>query len=137
MFSIERFIVKMGKQLPFIICFILLISFTETAYSFSNDIYVDGQLYKPISWFIGDIVRYDWLTVLAMLAFSYGFSNCWRNKVAIYYLIYNLMQKHIIENISINSTMICYYLIFNISILVILLFLGLQQGLKNMKHKTL
>ena len=136
MYKAERLIVKIGKAIPFILCFVVLIGFIETAYSYSREIYEDGQLYKPISWLIGDIVRYDWLTIVAMLSLSYGLNNCWRNKVAIFYLIFNLIQKHIIESITMNSTLIYYYIVFNITILVVILFLGLQQGYINHKYKV-
>lgn len=136
MYKVERLIVKIGKALPFVLCFFVLISIIEVAYSYTNERYADGRLYLPISWSIGYIVRYDWLTIVAMLSLSYGLSNCWRNKAAIFYLIFNLIQKFIIESITMNSTLIYYYIVFNITILVVILFLGLQQGYINHKYKV-
>lgn len=138
MYLFKKLVVWGGKLMPFVFCFIILIGMIETAYSYINNLYIEISkenfiLHKPLSWEFGKIIRYDWWTVLLMLSLSYGLNNCWKNKLAIYYLIFNLIQKKIIENGWMPETLIYEYLSINIIFLLVIMFLGIKQGFVNCK----
>ena len=134
------FIVSIGKNVPFILIILLLICNIEGLYSHSMQRYVDVgdgtlMLDNSISWFISNYFSYDCLTIIILASLSFGLKCCWRNKIAIVYLIYNLVQKHIIESMCIDADSIPYILIPNIIVMFIILFLGLHLLYINIREK--
>lgn len=91
------FLVRFAKVLPFILCFIVAISYVECIYALaSKSYYAYGNsvvLYKPLSWFISDYFLYDWYTILAATILSFAMETCWYNKAAIVYLCINTWER--------------------------------------------
>lgn len=65
----RKLLIRLGKTIPFVLAFILLVGYVETIHSIiTNNTIVDAEeniIYNmPISFFIADIVYIDWLDVL-------------------------------------------------------------------------
>lgn len=135
------FLVRLGKNVPFILIIALLISNIESTFSYFAERYVDfgdGVLLldNSMGWFITSYIDYDWLSIIILLSMSYGLKCCWRNKLAIFYLMVNLIEKDIIESGCIDFKYIPYILISNIVVMMIILGLGLNLLYNNLKKKN-
>ena len=90
-------LIQIGKIAPFVVCFVVFISYTEDVYSLMFDKYVefsDGvYLRKDLSWFIGNYFKYDLATLSFLVVLSYAIETCIYNKLACVYLGINLLEK--------------------------------------------
>ena len=93
----RRLLINFGKMIPFVLCFMVLISYTESLYALSTDnvmLYGDSAaLYTPISFYIAKRFEYDWLTILATTILSISIETCYWNKLALFYLFIQLWEK--------------------------------------------
>lgn len=98
------FLIELGKMLPFVVCFIVLISYTEDLFALTVDNYVvyDGSLVlnKPISWWIGQYFEYNLITVVILLTISVAIQTCVWNKLDILYLAIQLIEKQYFDTIE-------------------------------------
>ena len=90
-------LIQIGKIAPFVVCFVVFVSYTEDVYSLMLDRYVefsDGvYLRKDLSWFIGNYFKYDLATLSFLVVLSYAIETCIYNKLACGYLGINLAEK--------------------------------------------
>lgn len=90
-------LIQIGKIAPFVVCFMVCVSYIEDVYSllFNNYIeFYDGvYLEKPVSWFIGNYFKYDSVMLLLLVVLSFAIETCIYNKLACGYLGVNLMEK--------------------------------------------
>ena len=90
-------LIQIGKIAPFVVCFVVFISYTEDVYSLMFDRYVefsDGvYLRKDLSWFIGNYFKYDLATLSFLVVLSCAIETCIYNKLACLYLGINLLEK--------------------------------------------
>jgi len=90
-------LIRIGKIAPFVVCFVVFISYTEDVYSLMFDRYVefsDGvYLRKDLSWFIGNYFKYDLATLSFLVVLSCAIETCIYNKLACLYLSINLLEK--------------------------------------------
>lgn len=90
-------LIQIGKILPFIVCFIATISYSESIFAlcFENYILYDNYaiLYKPISFFIGRYFEYNLQTLVVLCVISVAIETCIYNKLACLYLGVNLFEK--------------------------------------------
>lgn len=90
-------LIQIGKIAPFVVCFVVFISYTEDVYSLMFDRYVefsDGvYLQKDLSWFIGNYFKYDLATLSFLVVLSCAIQTCVYNKLACAYLGINLAEK--------------------------------------------
>lgn len=119
-------LIRFGKVLPFVLCFIVLISYAENLYALASDdvLYYNGYyvLNKPISWFVGQYFEYNISHLVVITIISVAIQTCVYNKMACLYLALNLYQKHFFatheyENyvyyiIPILNILICTYLCY-------------------------
>ena len=93
----RRLLINFGKMIPFVLCFIVLISYTESLYALCSDnvmLYGDSAvLYTPISFYIAKRFEYDWLTILATTILSISIETCYWNKLTLFYLFVQLWEK--------------------------------------------
>lgn len=93
----RRLLINFGKMIPFVLCFMVLISYTESLYALCTDnfmLYGDSAaLYTPISFYIAKRFEYDWLTILATTILSISIETCYWNKLALFYLFVQLWEK--------------------------------------------
>ena len=103
----RRLLINFGKMIPFVLCFIVLISYTESLYALCTDnvmLYGDSAaLYTPISFYIAKRFEYDWLTILATTILSISIETCYWNKLALFYLFVQLWEKTCFSTIELYS----------------------------------
>ena len=91
-------LIQIGKILPFIVCFIATISYSESIFAlcFENYILYDNYaiLYKPISFFIGRYFEYNLQTLVVLCVIRVAIETCIYNKLACLYLGVNLFEKY-------------------------------------------
>lgn len=90
-------LIRMGKIAPFVLCFIVLLSYIESLYALITQNFIefpDGvYLYKPISWAIASFLEYELPTLLALIILSISVETCIYNKLSCLYLGVNLFEK--------------------------------------------
>ena len=104
----RKILIRTGKIIPFVFAFVVALSYIESIYAVSNEIMVadtDGGYvyYLPISNYIGNIVYIDWFDVLLLYILAIALEFCWRNMLAVHYLLLNLAVRTIVEHFYIES----------------------------------
>lgn len=126
----RRLLINFGKVLPFILCFVLLVSYIECCVSLYIEdfmIYKDSiTLNTPISFWLADKFEYDYLTLFAMTILSYAVETCLWNKIGILYLAFQLAFKNYIANFELEPTTIYIICLANILVAGYLTFKGLR-----------
>ena len=113
-------IIQIAKLIPFLLVTVVLVSYIENESSLYYGIYIssNGNMYldQEISFIIGNYIRYDVLTVIILYALSFGLNLCWRNKLCVHYLTFNLIQRWFLENIEVNE--IAWHMVFLLNIIL-------------------
>lgn len=117
-------------MLPFIVCFIVLISYVEDVFALINENYMlyDGSvaLNKPLSWWIGSFFEYNLITVVILLTISVAVETCYWNKIAILYLSIQLVEKDYFANVEVYPSLVFAVAIVNILISGFLVWKGIM-----------
>ena len=99
--GVRRLLINVGKILPFVVCFIVLISYIENVYALTTEdyTYYDGYyvLSKPVSNYIGNIFEYNTQTLFVLVLISIAIRTCIFNKLACLYLGINLLEKSYLD----------------------------------------
>ena len=104
----RKLLIRVGKVIPFVFAFIVVISHIESIFAILNDdIVLDFEGYYtynvPISNYIGNIVYIDWFDVLLLYVLAVALEFCWRNMLAVHYLLLNLAVRTLVEHFYIES----------------------------------
>lgn len=104
----RKILIRCGKVIPFVLAFIVVLGYVESAYAVYYELYEmceDGSviLYTPISNYIGSIVYIDWFDVLLLYVLAVALEFCWRNMLAVHYLLLNLAVRTLVEHFYIES----------------------------------
>lgn len=90
-------LIRIAKVLPFILCSILVLSYSESVYAILCQEYSSyGNFVVPeklISWFIANYFEYEWTTLIVLIVLSVSVETCIYNKMACAYLGINLAEK--------------------------------------------
>lgn len=129
-------LIEMGKQLPFIFCFVLAISYSECIYALATQNFVvvgdDVFLRKPISWFLGGLFEYSVQFIIIAAIISIAIQTCHWNKLAICYLLFQLYEKYYFSTHQWDNANYYYFIIsINLAICVFFIVKGLQVALKH------
>ena len=126
-------LIRIGKIAPFVVCFVVFISYTEDVYSLMFDRYVefsDGvYLRKDLSWFIGNYFKYDLATLSFLIVLSCAIETCVYNKLACLYLCINLLEKSYFD-FELEPTAIYIICLANITVAGYLTVKGIKMILK-------
>ena len=126
-------LIRIGKIAPFVVCFVVFISYTEDVYSLMFDRYVefsDGvYLRKDLSWFIGNYFKYDLATLSFLIVLSCAIETCVYNKLACLYLCINLLEKSYFD-FELEPTTIYIICLANIIVAGYLTVIGIKMILK-------
>jgi glutaminase len=73
-----------------------------------NDIVIETAnnetvFYLPVSNYIGNIVYIDWFDVLLLYVLAVALEFCWRNMLAVHYLLLNLGVRAALEHVSMSD----------------------------------
>lgn len=96
--SARRLLINSGKVLPFALCFILSISYSEALIAIVTEDFLEYEgfvvLNTPISFRIARAFRYDWLIIAFVFVISIAIEACKWNMYASMYLAVHLLEKH-------------------------------------------
>lgn len=124
-------LIELGKVSPFIVCFIVLISYIESIYAILFDKFVLYDDYyvlnKPISWFLGTYFEYNLTTIVILLVISISTETCKWNKISIFYLLSQLMIKNYIQDFELDIAFVYTIIVVNIIICCFLCYKGFKM----------
>ena len=127
--GVRRLLINVGKILPFVVCFIVLISYIENVYALTIEdyMYYDGYyvLNKQVSNFIGSIFEYNLQTLAVLVLISFAISTCIFNKLTCLYLGINLLEKSYFD-FELEPTYIYIICLANIIVASYLTYKGLR-----------
>lgn len=128
--GIRRLLIRVGKVLPFVVCALVLTSYTESVYALFNEnfLYYEGcyVLSKPIANYIGSIFEYNIQTLFVLTLTSIAIRTCVYNKLACAYLGFNLLEKSYLD-FELEPTTIYIICIINIVITSFLCYKGVKR----------
>jgi len=131
----RKLLIRLGKTIPFVLAFILLVGYVETIHSIiTNNTIVDAEeniIYNmPISFFIADIVYIDWLDVLLIWILCFALELCKYSFRCAYLITLNLPFRWLVENYETTDNVIitCSF------IMTLLSLLCLYGGIKVIKR---
>lgn len=130
-------LIRFAKVFPFLLCFIVLISLSETLFALllSDFVILDGSLIPntPLAWFIADKYEFEIYSVLAAIFLSIVFETCVWNKASEIYLLALLKQQTYFPTIELYPEYIYAICIANILICGFFCFKGINIFLKSAK----
>ena len=90
-------LIRLGKVLPFVVCFIVMLSYSESLFNLAtnnlsnwNGVVIHN---KSISWLISQYFEYNIQMLLLLVVLSIAIETCIYNKLACTYLGINLLEK--------------------------------------------
>lgn len=96
-YTARKSLIRLGKFLPFLLCFLVWLSYCESLVALLFERYIVYGDYlilnTPISFAIGMGFEYDILIVFIALIISIAIESCKWNLLAIAYLALHIMQK--------------------------------------------
>jgi hypothetical protein len=101
----RKLLIRLGKTIPFVLAFILLVGYVETIYSIiTNNTIVDAEeniIYNlPTSFFLADIVYIDWLDVLLVWILCFALELCKYSFRCAYLITLNLPFRWLVAHVS-------------------------------------
>lgn len=95
----RRVLIRVGKLLPFVLCFIVLIAYTESAFALATSDFLSYNGYTipntPISFYIANnLEEYDFVMCVIVLITSIAIEACKWNLRATYFLFVNQFEKY-------------------------------------------
>lgn len=93
----RRLLINIGKMLPFVVCFLVLLNYAESLYAMMTEDYLsyDGCiiLNTPIAFYIGSHFEYNIQMLVVLCVISVAIETCLHNKLVCLYLGVNLFEK--------------------------------------------
>ena len=115
----RRFLIRIGKALPFVVCFLLLLHYLECLIAIVTESYLlydsFAILYTPFSFMLGSYFEYNLQMLVVLFVMSIAIETCYWNKLACLYLWANLLEKSYFD-FEMNAWMISVICTLNILI---------------------
>ena len=131
----RRVLINLGKSLPFFLCGILLIHYTETLYAMVLEDYVMYEgcyvANTDVSFMIANVFEYDMMIVLLVAVTCIAIETCRWNRIAVCYLALHILFKQYVESIELEQNVIVTLCIANIAICAFLIFKGVKRCAKS------
>ena len=101
----RKLLIRLGKTIPFVLAFILLVGYVETIYSIiTNNTIIDAEenvIYNlPASFYLADIVYIDWLDVLLVWILCVALELCKYSFRCAYLITLNLPFRWLVGHVS-------------------------------------
>ena len=123
-------LIRFAKVFPFLLCFITLVSLSETIFALilSDFVIFDGGITPntPIAWFIASKYEFEIYSVLAAIFLSFAFETCVWNKASEIYLLVFLKQQTYFPTIELYPEYIYAICIANILICCFFCYKGIR-----------
>lgn len=130
-------LIRFAKVFPFLLCFIVLVSLSETLFALlMNDfVLLDGSLIPNthFSWLIAEFYTFGIYSLILALVFAISFETCIYNKASIGYLAIFLGQKQYFITIELEPTTIYIICLANIIASGYFIYKGVTIFLKSAK----
>ena len=130
-------LIRFAKVFPFLLCFVVLISLSETlfALALSNFVVFDGSIIPntPFAWFVGEKYEIGIYSVSLAIFLSVAFETCIWNKASEVYLLIYLKQQVYFPTIELYPEYIYAICIANILICGFFCYKGISIFLKSAK----
>lgn len=122
-------LIRLGKVLPFAICFIVMLSYSETVFNLATkDLFSwCGMIIpsKPLSWFVSGYFEYNLQMLVVLCIVSIAIETCIYNKLACGYLGINLAEKSYFD-FELEPTTIYIICVINIVVSFYITFKGIK-----------
>lgn len=129
----RKTLIRVGKMLPFVVCFLVCINYIDSLCSVLFDDYIQyGNINIPntrLSFFIGQYFEYNIQMLFVLVILSIAIETCVYNKLACAYLGFNLLEKSYLD-FELEPTTIYIICIINIVITSFLCYKGVKQLMK-------
>ena len=126
----RKLFITASKVVPFVMCAIICVSYTEIAFSLTCDnfLLMDGYIIPnvPFSWLMGRYFEYSYPLVIALLVIVYATSTCMWNKFACYYIGLALIEKEYFNSIELEIEYIYMVVFANIIVSALLVYKGIR-----------
>lgn len=123
-------LIRFAKVFPFLLCFIVLVSLSETVFALlmGDFVLLDGSLTPntPFSWLIAEFYTFGIYSLFLALVFAISFETCIYNKASIGYLAIFLGQQKYFPTIELYEEYIYTICFVNICICVFLVYKGIK-----------
>lgn len=131
---VRKLLIRVGKILPFVVCFVVFISYLENMYAMLTENYLYYEDYyvlnKPLSNQLGVLFEYNVQTLFILVIISISIRTCLYNKLACFYLGINIYEKsYFMEHVYDNGI---YYIVIILN-LIIASYLTIK-GILKIKH---
>lgn len=135
---LRKVLVQVTKIATTVLLLIVLIDYFEKLIAFKFESVYEGTdgyyyLYTPISFTIAEYIQISFITSLFLLILSISLRFCWRHQIGIVYLLILCVQRNFNDVLFTSNSAfltICYT---NIAVILVILFLGIQQFFRNIK----
>ena len=125
-------LIRLGKILPFLITFLVFISYAESLYALATNSLAefDGEvvLYKPISWFIASHFEYNIYVIGFLFIISIAIETCIWNKLALVYLLFQLLEKELLLIVALEVWQSYVVIVMNMLLSLFLTLKGLKSA---------
>jgi hypothetical protein len=134
-------LVEFAKWCPFVLCALVCLSHVESYIALKNeDFIIDGDgstiLNKPISFFIGDILEYDWLAIIICGILAMALETCIWNKLTVIYLGINFLERYKFGQIELTPEQIDIICAVNVLVSAFLTYKGISKLLYHARIHT-
>lgn len=123
-------LITFSKMFPFGVCFIVCVSYLESAYSLCIGDMVQYEGYyvlaKPLSWAIGEYFMYDWDIVAVATLLSFATETCIWNKLCLVYIGLNLWQRSLFTTIELYVEDVVPIVLVNLLVSFVLTYKGIN-----------
>ena len=129
---LRKVLVQVTKIATTVLLLIVLIDYFEKLIAFKFESVYEGT-YTPISFTIAEYIQISFITSLFLLILSISLRFCWRHQIGIVYLLILCVQRNFNDVLFTSNSAfltICYT---NIAVILVILFLGIQQFFRNIK----
>lgn len=134
----RKALVVLTKYAVYFLCLILLCDYVDKLSAFYNgDVYLgkDGNyyFYTPVAIFLTRIIKITITLNIFLLILGIALRFCWRYLLGVLYIFAVLIQREYLDTIFTSNSAfltICYT---NIAVILVILFLGIQQFFRNIK----
>lgn len=104
----RKLLIRLGKIIPFVLAFILLVGYVETIYAIiTNNTEADAEdnivYYMPTTFFISEKVFVDWLDVLLVWILCVALELCKYSFRCAYLITLNLPYRWLVEHVSMSD----------------------------------
>lgn len=107
----RKILITMGKFIPFIFAFIVVVGYSETIHAVINQLTIidmEGDYYylRPVSEFIGNYIYIDWFDVFILYILAFALEYCKYNLRAVHYVALNLIVRTVVERFVLDDWVI-------------------------------